>query len=181
MVAINALSTYVVTQIRTHVPSVSPKGAQCYTEIFPRVILMLPSSWYWVKWALVIVSIFLYDFRTSFVITSVFPFLRINSSHKPFEPLNTRSFIVISPLVSTNTGESPIINILPSLRTPYCVSRNRLLYTKASRRDRLQARHFPYRTRRPRPQRNCHLHCNHLRRHLPSQHVLFSQVHMFTL
>ena len=50
-------------------------------------------------------------------------FLRVNSSHNPFVPLNSCPLIVISLSVSTSIAESPIINESLTFRIPYCVSR----------------------------------------------------------
>ena len=38
--------------------------------------------------------------------------MRVKSSHNPFDPLSTRSIIVISPPVSSTIGESPIQHIV---------------------------------------------------------------------
>ena len=70
MISINTLSTYGVQRIRPHVPSVSQRGRNDIAKCFPRVILMLSSGWYLVKWALIIVNIFLYDFRSSLVVSN---------------------------------------------------------------------------------------------------------------
>jgi hypothetical protein len=55
-------------------------------------------------------------------------FLRLKSSHNSLVPLILLLCIVISLLELTVTAESPIINVSPSFRIPYCLSRNCLLY-----------------------------------------------------
>ena len=133
MVAINILPTYFFTQIRLFFLSVSQRKAKLYPEIFPLVILMLPSGWYLFKCALGFVSIFLYVLRSSLVIKSVFIFLRVNSSHKPFDHLNTRSLTVIWPPESTTTGESTIIIIPRILELDDTIKRQYRRYSAAGR------------------------------------------------
>ena len=92
-------------------------------NVFPRVALMLPPGGISASYR----QYFLNVSRSSLMINSLFTFLRVNSSHNPFDPLDTLSLVVTSPTVSTTIGESPIIKISPSLRTHYFVSRKRML------------------------------------------------------
>ena len=93
----------------------------------PCVIWMLPSGSYHVKWALVISNIFLYDLRSSDVMFLCFTFLRVKSSHMSVVLLKCLPLNMISLSLFTVKVVSPITNVSPYFRIPYCVSRKRLL------------------------------------------------------